>query len=135
MYADMVASYCAGAKYVVIFDYPYDQPFGILEEEHFGAMETFWNMTRLSEQDSIEKVEADVAFVLPKDYGWGMRHLNDTICGVWSTDEDELAPLIWDNMNKLIAKYGPSLDIIYNDTRFDFEKKYSEIYYWNSQIP
>jgi len=135
MYGDIIASYSAGAKYVVIFDYPYDQPFGILDEEHFDAMETFWNMTRLPEQDSIEKVEADVAFVLPKDYGWGMRHLNDKIWGVWPADEDELAPLIWDNMNKLIDKYGLRLDIIYNDIRFDFEKKYSEIYYWNSQIP
>jgi hypothetical protein len=73
-----------------------------------------------------------VAFVLPKDYGWGMRRLEDRIWGLWGPDE--LSQQIWDNMNKLIDMYGLRLDIIYNDTSFDFTEKYSEIYYWNSQI-
>jgi hypothetical protein len=130
---DMKTAYKAEAKYVVVFNFPHDQPFGILEEEHFNAMETFWDMTRSPHQDSLEKVMGEVAFVLPKDYGWGMRNPDNTIWGIWPPDD--LAPLIWENMNKLIDKYGLRLDIIYNDTRFDFAEKYSEIYYWNSQIP
>ena len=132
MYDDMVASYVAGAKYVVVFDYPYEQTFGILDEEHFNAMETFWGLT-CSSPENLEKVEADVAFVLPKDYGWGMRRLTDKI---WMPDwgPDERSELIWNNMNKLIAKYGLKLDIIYDDAQFDFVSKYSEIYYWNDEI-
>jgi hypothetical protein len=129
---DMIAAYSAGAKYVIVFNFPYDQPFGILEEEHFDAMETFWSMTRSPDQSSIEKVEAEVAFVLPKDYGWGMRTLHDNIWGVWPPDDK--APLIWENMNKLIERYGLKLDIIYDDPQFNYEEQYSQIYYWNSTI-
>jgi hypothetical protein len=131
MLEDMNVAYQAGAKYVVIFDFPYDQPYGILEEEHFAAMETFWDMIH-SPQSSLEKVKAEVAFVFPKDYGWGMRRPDDKIWGLWGPDE--LSPLIWENMNKLIANYGLRLDIIYNDTSFDFMEKYSKIYYWNDVI-
>ena len=130
---DMQTVYRTGAKYVTVFNYPYNQTFGILEEEHFDAMETFWNMTRSPQQASLEKVEAEVAFVLPKDYGWGMRTREDKI---WQPEwgPDEQSPLIWDNMNKLIERYGLELDIIYDDPRFDYEEKYSQIYYWNSTI-
>jgi hypothetical protein len=126
---DMITAYRAGTKYVIVFDFPYDKPFGILEEEHFEAMETFWEMIHSTHQD-IEKVEADVAFVLPKDYGWGMRSLDDNIWGVWPPDDR--APLIWDNMNKAIEEYGLRLDIIYDDPQFNYAERYSQIIYWNS---
>ena len=95
-------------------------------------MKTFWDMTRSHQQDSLEKVEAKVAFVLPKDYGWGMRSPDDNIWDVWHPDDK--APLIWDNMNKLIEKYGLKLDIIYDDLQFNLEEKYSQIIYCNSTI-
>jgi hypothetical protein len=84
--------------------------------------------------ENLEKTEAEVAFVLPKDYGWGMRHPEDKI---WmpSWGPDEMSALIWRNMNKLIEKYGLHLDIVYDDSRFDFAGSYSEVYYWNSEIP
>jgi len=130
---DMITAYRAGAKYVTVFNYPYNQTFVILEEEHFAAMETFWEMTRSPQQSSLEKVEAEVAFVIPKDYGWGMRTPEDKI---WKPEwgPDDQSPLIWENMNKLIQRYGLKLDIIYDDPRFNFEEKYSQIYYWNSTI-
>jgi len=130
MLQDMLVAYQAGAKYVIVFNYPYDQPFGILEEKHFAAMETFWNKIRSPKQNLLERIDGEVAFVLPKDYGWGMRHLNDRMWGVWSPDD--LSPLIWNNMNKLIDRYGLKLDIIYDDARFSFEQKYSKIYLWNA---
>ena len=129
---DMITAYRTGAKYVVVFDFPYDQQFGILEEEHFAAMDAFWKMTLSSHEGGIEKVEVDVAFVLPKDYGWGMRTEEDKIWGVWQADAD--APLIWENMNKLIERYGLKLDIIYDDPQFSYLEKYSMVYYWNSTM-
>jgi hypothetical protein len=133
---DLKTAYQGGAKYLIVFNYPTypsDNPYGILEKEHFDAMETFWGMTRSPHQDSLEKVEAEVAFVLPKDYGWGMRRLDDNI---WFPEwgPDELSPLIWENMNKLIERYGLKLDIIYDDPRFGFEEKYSNIYFWSDLI-
>jgi hypothetical protein len=68
-----------------------------------------------------------VALVLPKDYGWGMRTPNDKIWGLWNSDA--LSPIIWTKMNQLLNTYGLRLDIIYNDTTFNFEEKYSKIYY------
>ncbi len=130
---EMITAYRAGAKYIIVFNFPHEQPYGILKEEHFAAMETFWNMTRSFNQNSIEKIKGEIAFVLPKDYGWGMRWLTDKI---WQPEwgPDNRSQIIWENMNKLIDKYGLRLDIIYNDTRFDFPRKYSDIYYWNSVI-
>jgi hypothetical protein len=132
MLEDMEVAYRAGAKYVIVFNFPYDQPFGILEEEHFDAMETFWE-TIHSPQSSLEKVEAEAAFVLPKDYGWGMRRVNDN---VWFPEwgPDDLSALIWENMNKLIERYGLKLDIIYDDPSFGYDEKYSNIYLWDSKI-
>jgi hypothetical protein len=126
---DMITAYSAGAKYVVVFNFPYEKPFGILEEEHFVAMETFWDMIN-SPHDGIEKVEADVAFVLPKDFGWGMRGPEDNMWGVWPPDFR--VPLVAYNMNKAIKKYGLRLDIIYDDPQFNYTEKYSQIIYWNA---
>jgi hypothetical protein len=130
---DMLTAYQSGAKYVIVFNYPrYPEtnPYGILAEEHFTAMEMFWNQIHASPRSASGKIVGQVAFVLPKNYGWGMRNPNDKIWGFWPPDD--LSPLIWDNMNKLITKYGLKLDVIYDDPQFNFEEKYSKIYFWNS---
>ena len=132
---DMTAAYRAGAKYVVVFNYPTHpegNPYGILQEEHFDAMKKFWDYTQDYPRGIIGQVDGQTAFVLPKDYGWGMRHGADHMWGLWVADEK--APLIWENMNKLIQKYGLELDIIYDDNRFQIEEKYSKIYFWNATI-
>jgi hypothetical protein len=77
-------------------------------------------------------VGGQVAFVLPKDYGWGMRKIDDKIWGIWPADEK--ASSIWENMNKLVTKYGLELDIIYDDSRFNYKEKYSKVYLWNATI-
>ncbi len=132
---DMTAAYRAGAKYVVVFNYPtYPEgnPYGILQEEHLAAMQQFWNYVHDHPRGTNGKVNGQVAFVLPKDYGWGMRNVADNMWGLWPADEK--APVIWENMNKLIQKYGLELDIVYDDDRFNIGEKYSTVYYWNSTI-
>ncbi|MCS7125217.1 MAG: hypothetical protein NZ932_07395, partial [Candidatus Bathyarchaeota archaeon] len=132
LYNDLVTAYKAGAKYIAIFNYPRieSNPYGILTEEHFKAMEDFWRL--INSPKLPKKVRARVAYVLPKDYGWGMRSPDDKIWGIWPPDS--LSPLIWENMNKLIEKYGLKLDIIYDDPRFSLKTKYAAIYFWNSTI-
>lgn len=132
MLRDMITAYLAGAQYIIVFDYPKINPYGILEEEHFTAMKTFWNFIHFFPRSVFGKAEGQVAFVLPKDYGWGMRNVDDKIWGIWPPDD--LSPQIWDNMNGLIKRHGLELDIIYDDPRFSFEEKYSKIYFWNSTI-
>ena len=43
MYSQLLISYMSGAQYAVIFDYPQigDNPYGVLTEDHFAAMEQF----------------------------------------------------------------------------------------------
>jgi len=96
------------AKYLIVFNYPKikDNPCGILTEEHFTAMKKFWNEIHSYPRSIFGKVESQVAFVLPKDYGWRMRNPNDKIWGFWPPDN--LFPLIWDKMMKLVKTYGPN---------------------------
>jgi len=56
-----------------------------------------------------------------------MRTETDKIWGIWNADA--LSPQIWTEMTQLLNTYGLRLDIIYNDTTFNFEEKYSKIYY------
>ncbi|MEM0057921.1 MAG: hypothetical protein QXG58_03600 [Candidatus Bathyarchaeia archaeon] len=132
LYEDLVTAYKAGAKYIVIFNYPRIEgnPYGILTEEHFKAMEDFWHL--ITSPKPFEKVRGQVAYVLPKDYGWGMRSPDDKIWGIWPPDDKSLT--IWENMGKLLEKYGLKLDIIYDDPKFNFKRKYAILYYWNSTI-
>jgi hypothetical protein len=133
MLQDMLTAYHAGAKYIVVFDYPIypdANPYGILTEDQFDAMKDFWNQIHSGQGSTFGTTNAQVALVLPKDYGWGMRTPTDTIWGLWNSDT--LSPLIWTNMSQLLNTYGLRLDIIYNDITFNFEEKYSKIYYWNT---
>ena len=135
IFDDMLAAYRAGAKYVLVFNYPrYPEtnPYGILGEEHFAAMKKFHDYVESYPRNVYGRFEGRVAFVLPKDYGWGARWSDDSIWGLWPADEK--APLIWENMNKLIARYGFELDIVFDDARFNPQDKYSVTYSWNATI-
>ena len=132
MRQDMLTAYRAGAKYIIVFNYPQINPYGALTEEHFTAMKAFWNQIHVSPAGVSAKVVGQVAFVLPKDYGWGMRNPDDRIWGIWPADEK--APLIGASIAKLIKEYDLRLDIIYDDPQFNFTEKYSKIYFWNSTI-
>jgi hypothetical protein len=130
IYNQMVTSYNAGAKYITIFDYPYnstDNRYGIMTDEHFQALEKFWS--QVVTKSSPNSVHAEAALVLPKDYGWGMRSLGDKIWGFWGPDDK--SPLIWNNTQALLNEYGLRLDIIYDDPAFPIQGNYSKVYYWN----
>jgi len=130
IYEDMTTAYDAGAKYVVVFDYEKENQKGILTEEHFLAMEQFWEY--VSSNLNKEKIKAQVAYILPNYYGWGMRHPDDKIWGIW--DADEKSSIIWENLNELETKYGLLLDIIYDDPQYDIKESYYQTFVWNATI-
>jgi hypothetical protein len=136
IFEDLMIAYETGAKYIIVLDYPtYPETDldGVLSDKHFAAMERFWNRIHAFPENILGKVEGEVAFVLPKDYGWGMRRPDDSIWGLRSADNDSLSPVIWEKMTTLIERYGLRLDILYDDPRFSFDE-YSKVYYWNSSI-
>jgi hypothetical protein len=140
LYHEMVTAYSAGAKYVIVFNfpkYPEDNPYGILDEHHFRAMELFWEYTQTFPRETYGQVNGEAALVLPKDYGWGTRRtanvIEDRIWGFWPEDENIVQ--IGTNMKELLFRYGLKLDIIYDDPQFNYTEKYSKIYFWNETLP
>ena len=134
IYNQMVTVYNAGAKYITIFNYPYnntDNPYGTLTTEHFRALEQFWN--KVATKAAPTQVDAEAVLVLPKDYGFGMRRVNDKIWGFWGPD-DKSAP-IWNNTQVLLERYGLGLDIVYDDPQYRLSLgNYSKVYFWNQTI-
>ncbi len=131
VFNDMTMAYEAGAKYILVFNYELNGQ-GILTDEHFNAMKQFWDNIHSSTQNSFGKSKGQVAFVLPTNYGWGMRHINDRMWGLW--DAPNNSSQIWDNLNKLTDKYGLNLDIVYEDQNVSIQGLYSQTYLWNSTI-
>ena len=136
MYDQMLTAYQAGADYLVIFNYPQIEgnAYGILTDEHFEAIEKFWNdiTTMSGVKTSLNAIpisnQAETALVLPRNYGWGMRRSDDRL---WYWGPDEKSPKIWALSRKLLSQYGLSLDIVYDDPLFPATGKYNRIYYWN----
>jgi hypothetical protein len=127
----MQSSYEAGAKYIVVFNYAENMtgPFGILKDEHFNALRRFWNNVVQDQGTKQGSTKAEAVLVLPHNYGWGMRHQQDNIWGLWQPDEK--SPQIWSTLQSLLARYDTKLDIVYDDEAFSIATKYSQVYYWN----
>ncbi len=132
IYNKMLTSYEAGAKYITIFDYPYNQSaYGILTDSHFHALQKFWNDITTKKFTDLSTPEA--ALVLPHNFGWGMRSPNDTIWGFWLNDNR--TQQIAKDTSQLLTKYGPSLDIIFDDPAYPISNvSYENVYYWNQTI-
>jgi hypothetical protein len=146
LYDDLVLAYNNGAKYAVIFDHPDTEysDYGILTEEHFDALEEFWNYVN-DNPDKHGTIKGEVAYVLPENFGFGFRSADDKIWGAkadvftekvgqWSAAE--LAEKVWSDVNYLIDKYGSRLDIVYSDPEFngDLPKLYDKLFFWNETL-
>jgi hypothetical protein len=105
---------------------------GVLTDQYFVAMQQFWNYANATPRD-LPKTQAQVAFVLPQDYGWGMRNANDLIWGIWPADNTSAT--IWQNMNFLLDKYGLKLDIVYEEnSTVNFSNYYMKLYFWSQTV-
>jgi hypothetical protein len=131
IYDQMRTAYAAGAEYVVIFNYAEDMegPYGTLQNEHFDALERFWNEVVQSSAVKQGSIEAEAVLVLPENYGWGMRDPGDKIWGLWGPDDK--SQQIWELSRTLLDQYGLGLDIVYDDPEFPIAEKYQQICYWN----
>ena len=131
MYNQMRMSYESGAEYVLVFNYAKDMNGvdGILQAEHFHALERFWNEVVQNSNVKHGGVEAEAALVLPKDFGWGMRRPTDTIWGLWNANST--SQQIWAQVQDKLAQYGLKLDIVYEDSRYSSVGKYNQVLYWN----
>lgn len=130
LYEDMILAYNNGAKYILVFDSNKNYTEGILEEEHFEALEQFWQYTQDNPRNNIQ-IEKRVAFVLPKGCGYGFRGPNDKIWGLWESDARSLE--ISHHLGSLLEEYGTNLDIIIDDD-IKYDDLYSQYIFWNGTI-
>jgi hypothetical protein len=102
----------------------------VCHDEGFAALERFWNtVVKPNIGRARKSSSADVALVLPRNYGWGMRSPDDRIWGMWGADDK--SPQIWQISRKLLAEYSVRLDIVYDDPAFPVAGRYNRVYYWN----
>jgi hypothetical protein len=130
LYSDLVLAYNNGAKYILVFNYPTNvTEYGILTREHLDSVREFWNYINTVPQD---KLISKTAYVLPEDYGFGFRGLDDRIWGLWGPDE--LTAQVWNEANSLLVSYNERLDIVYDTAEFSREKQYEKLIFWNGTI-
>jgi hypothetical protein len=129
LYDDLVYAYDNGAKYVLVFDSNENYTQSILREEHFEALEGFWQYTK----DTPRKFDGSgrVAFVLPKDFGYGFRGPEDKIWGLWEADETSLQ--ISYHLGEFLKQYETRLDVIY-DGNLILDQTYSKYIFWNGTV-
>jgi hypothetical protein len=130
--SQMRMAYEAGAKYLILFNFYEGQqnPYGTMKEEHFQALESFWNDVFKNPSVISGSTKADSILVLPKNYGWGMRWKDESIWGIFKANEK--TGQLWDLVRTALQNHGLQLDIVYEDTDFPFTAmEYQHIYYWN----
>jgi hypothetical protein len=131
--SQMRTAYECGAKYFVFFNY-YEgngNPYGTLKEEHFKALEAFWNDAVKNPQIVQGSIKADSVLVLPQNYGWGMRWATDKIWGIFKADNQ--TQQLWDLMQSTLKDHDLKTDIVYEDADFPLASEYKYIYYWNQK--
>jgi hypothetical protein len=135
MYSDLVAAYQNGAKYIIVFDTIFTNSskyiHGVLQQEHLDALRQFWEYAKTHPRPS-NPISERVAYVLPKDYGYGFRGPSDSLWGLWGPDS--LSSQIWNDANKYSQQFGQKLDIIYEDTPNFNSWNYSKLIFWNGTV-
>jgi hypothetical protein len=130
LYNDLVLAYQNGAKYITIFDSNKNYTQGILKEKHLAALKQFWEYMQNNPRETSPTSDR-VAYVLPKDYGYGFRGPNDRIWGLW--EADSITNQICTTLGNLMEEYGPRLDIIYDEGLEQGNTYgYIKLFFWNS---
>jgi hypothetical protein len=130
LYEDMVLAYENGAKYILVFDTNENYTEGILKEEHFVALEEFWQYTQTHPRNN-NQIEKRAAFVLPSDYGYGFRGPEDKIWGLW--ENTTLSLEMGYHLGYFLEEHGMNLDIIYGN-EITTNEIYSKYIFWNGII-
>jgi len=132
LFTDLSLAYSSGAKYGIVFSYPQIGTYGTLTDDHFVALQKFWN-TLHSNPASFGSNKPEAAYVVPADYGFGFRNPNDTIWGLFPADT--LSPKIYADINTLTARYGSRFDILYDEPQAtSLMNGYSQVFFWNQTI-
>jgi hypothetical protein len=129
LFNDMVTAYESGAKYIIVFDTNENYTASILQQEHFDAMQQFWQYVQENPR-TISPVSERTAYVLPEDYAYGFRGPEDKIWGLW--EADAVATDISMSVSSLLQVCGNDLDIIYPDQQYPLDSLgYGTVVHWD----
>ena len=132
VFNQLKTSYEAGAKYFLLFNF-YEEgtsnPYGTLGEEHFQALENFWNNVVNNSGVVHGSVEADSVLVLPQNFGGGLRWRTDIVWGVFKPDET--SGQLWDLLQQSLNAHGLKLDVAFEDLDNPVSGKYSNIIHFS----
>jgi hypothetical protein len=129
LYDDLVLAYENGAKYIILFDSNEGWTQSVLKQEHLEAFKQFWDYAKAHPRTSFT-FNDQVAYVLPKDYGYGFRGPDDKIWGFWAADI--LTGKVCSDLSSLLTQYGEELDIIFDDgLEANSTNGYSRLIFWN----
>jgi hypothetical protein len=133
LYQNMIDAYKGGAKYISVFNYPQIEPYGLLTEEHFDAIKQFNEYIKEKKRNQTSNIQR-IAYVLPENYGWGLRNPKDKIWGVWETDNK--SQTIWNRLTDMIKEYGTTFDIVFESlwTTTFAKQHYDTLIWWNGTI-
>lgn len=128
LFNDLKIAYLAGATYVTIFNEPRIEDHGLLSAEHMVAIKEFKDFVLKNPQNRTSNLQK-IAYILPPNYGWGLRTDDDKIWGVWPADNK--SQTIWNDIQTLIDMYGYNFDIIYDSPWTQlFGKEHYDIFIW-----
>jgi hypothetical protein len=130
LYEDLIYAYENGAKYVIVFDSNKEYTEGILKQEHFKALQQFWEYIKANPR-KINQSDDRVAYVLPKDFAYGFRGPEDKIWGLWEADAFSFE--VSKNLGKMLEQYSSELDIVFDDG-LKLDSSYSKYIFWNGTI-
>jgi len=127
LFDDLVLAYENGAKYALVFDSDENYAQSTLSPEHLDALEMFWQYTKDHPRPA-DLLDGMVAYVLPKDYGYGFRGSDDKVWGLW--ENYELSSKVSEDLGVLLEEYGYKLDVIYDDG-LELDDTYKQYFFSN----
>ena len=135
LYDDLVLAYENGAKYILVFDTNENYTHStLIDNERLDALKRFWQYATDNPRPSAPPSDR-VAYVLPKDYGYGFRGPNDTIWGLWEAANYTDSLRISTEVGALIDAYQNRLDVIYDDgLKANSSYGYSKLIFWNGTL-
>lgn len=133
LYDDLILAYQTGASYIAVFNYPVIGPYGLLSEEYFDVLKDFKDYVSNNVRNESSNTQK-VAYVLPVNYGGGLRTSSDKIWGVWEADDE--SQRVWNSLNDVIEKYGYDFDIVIDSywTYLFADNHYNTLIFWNGTI-
>ncbi len=129
LFTQMKTAYECGAKYIILFNYYGDttSTYGTMEQQHFDALRSFYQDFVQSPNDKWDSIKADSVVVLPHNYGYGGRWMDDHIWGIFKPDNKTRQ--IWFVMQEALQAHGLKTDIVYADQDYVIPASYVNVYH------